>query len=304
MRKYLLSLAMLFGYFLTAFGQPLSQTRTANLFNNTNEAYLNLWAQASSQYFSADDNSYAYSKKLSSHRGFLLLVLQDFHFDIPPDATIENITVTATRFKKGRGSVQDYFATLVKSPDLAGVSWSEYGVRWQLADYYPSTETAVYYSESGAGNNGGVFGDQLYQWTPAIINDAAFGVRIQNYDPVGGSAVVYYDLVQITVRYSSPAVSRKAPTITETKPLKEPIVYPNPFTTKTNIQFTAAESGNAVVELLNISGVKVRTLFSGAVIRGQVYNVLAGDAHLPKGIYVYMINVGRQKQMGRIIKVE
>jgi hypothetical protein len=90
----------------------------------------------------------------------------------------------------------------------------------------------------------------------------------------------------------------------EAKPLKEPIVYPNPFTTKTNIQFTPTENGNAVIELYNISGIKLRTLFTGYVAEGQVYNVPAGDTRLPNGIYVYMIRNGKQKHIGRIIKLE
>jgi hypothetical protein len=45
----------------------------------------------------------------------------------------------------------------------------------------------------------GGLGNQFYQWTPGMINDADFGVRIDVYPPVGrGSVVVYYDLVEIT----------------------------------------------------------------------------------------------------------
>jgi hypothetical protein len=48
-------------------------------------------------------------------------------------------------------------------------------------------------------------GNRFYQWTPAMINDRDFGVRIDVYPPVGGGAVVvYYDLVEITVEYSFP----------------------------------------------------------------------------------------------------
>ena len=304
MRKYLLLIVILFANYFSGITQPLSQTRTANLFNNIDEAYLNLWAVEGPQYVSADDDSYAYSKKLSSHRGSLLLVLRDFRFDIPSDATIENIAVSARRFKKGKGSIKDYFATLIREPVSTGFG-TPYGVWWADPNNYPDIETEVIYSQGGTGNNGGSLGNQAYQWTPTLINDQAFGVRIDNYPPEHGSVVVYYDLVEITVVYSIPAAaSRKSTGGTETKPMKEPIIYPNPFTTKTNIQFTAAENGNAVVELYNISGAKIRTLFSGNVIQGQVYNVIAGDAQLPKGIYVYMISNGKQKHTGRIIKLE
>jgi hypothetical protein len=86
--------------------------------------------------------------------------------------------------------------------------------------------------------------------------------------------------------------------------MKEPIIYPNPFTTKANIQFTASESGRAIVELYNIAGTKIRTLFSGNVEQGQVYTVAAGDALLPRGVYIYTISNGKQKHTGRMIKLE
>ena len=54
----------------------------------------------------------------------------------------------------------------------------------------------------------------------------------------------------------------------ETRPLTQPIVYPNPFATETTIQFTAAESGKAAVELYDINGAKIRILFSGQCCRG------------------------------------
>ena len=190
---------------LAAPGSLLSQTRTASRFNDIGESYLNLWYRLGPQYVSADDNSYAYSKKLSRGKDFLLLLLQDFHFDIRSDATIENIIVSARRFKTGTGSVKDYFATLL-TRNAANPRFS-YGVHFVNPDYYPSTETEVLYSQNGTGNNGGFYQDQFYQWTPAMINDPAFGVRVDVAKTVNGSVVVYYDLVTITVQYYLPEVT-------------------------------------------------------------------------------------------------
>lgn len=139
-----------------------------------------------------------------------------------------------------------------------------------------------------------------------MVNLPYFGVRVDTYPPEGqGSVTVYYDLVEVTVAYSqSSTAARKSTGASEIKPLKAPIVYPNPFAAKTNIQFTAAETGDAVVELYSITGAKVRTLFSGNVVVGQLYNVPAGDALLPKGIYVFTISNGKQTYTGRVIKVQ
>jgi hypothetical protein len=188
-------------------GSFLSQTRTANLFNCFGEGVLLLWVQApgDAQRLSADDGSYAYSNKLSPSRGTLQLQLHDFRFDIPSGATIENIIVNARRFKTGKGSIRDYFAHLIKRHDLFPTSFASYGVRWSNPDYYPYVEAPVTYFQNGSGNNGGL-GTQVYKWTAEMINDLNFGVRITTYNPVGSSVVVYYDIVTITVQYSSPAV--------------------------------------------------------------------------------------------------
>lgn len=294
---------MLSGYCLPGSAQTLSQTKTANRFNCFGEGFLNLWSKWGVEYVTQDDNSYAYSKSLSSGRGTLQLQLDDFRFNIPADATITSITVSVRRFKKGKGSIKDYYANLI-AKNAQSVTTS-YGFRWADVNNYPDVETEVTYVQNGSGN-GGSFGTTPYQWTPGMINDLAFGVRITTYNPVGGSVVVYYDQALMTVEYTVPLVTTSAKLVrpTEIKPLLQPRVYPNPFTTNTSIQFTATETGNAVVELYNISGIKVSTLFSGNVVRGQVYNVETMNARLRKGNYVYVISNGIQKHSGRIIKLE
>jgi hypothetical protein len=186
----------------------LSQTKTANRFNWNGNPYMNLWQIEGAQYLSANDNSFAYSKKLSSGRSFLSLVLQDFRFDLPANATIGGITVLVRRFKKGKASITDYFAWLYRSGS-GFYNPSPYGVRWTDPTNYPDEETEVSYYQSGTGTSS--FGCQpapvgcpSYEWTPAMINDPDFGVRIDTYPPVGGSLTVYYDLATITVQYSLP----------------------------------------------------------------------------------------------------
>jgi Secretion system C-terminal sorting domain len=302
MRKYLFLLVILSATCHEGITQ--SQTRTANRFNWNGNPYMNLWQTEGAQYVSVNDNSFAYSKRLSAGRSFLGLVLQDFRFDLPANSTIDGITVLVRRFKKGKASIRDYFAWLYRSGS-GFYNPSPYGVRWTDPRNYPDAEAEVSYYQTGSGNNGVGVGNEVYAWTPAMINDPDFGVRIDTYAPVGGSLTVYYDLVTITVEYSQPEPgTRKSPGITETKPMKEPIVYPNPFTTKSNIQFTASESGSAVVELYNITGTKIRTLFSANVVQGEVYNASFGDALLPSGVYVYTISNGKQKHTGKMIKVE
>ena len=317
---------MLSAYCLSGFGQ--SQTKTATFLNNLNnfqQVYGDQnYPRARVQDVAEDDNIYTCSAKMAAIKDSTkpsgsntrsTLALQGFGFAIPDDATIENIAIKLRRFKKGNPPVGDHILSLMQrfqqSPGLPGA----YGVMWSYLDdeeldypgrIYPATETEYLFSQSGSGNNGGGFHDQAYEWTPAMVNAVTFGVLILNYPAVGkGSVQVCYDMVEVTVEFSQPpAKAGRSSVAAEAKPLKKPVVYPNPFATKSNIQFTATESGNAVVELYNVAGVKIRTLFSATVIQGQIYNVAAGDAQLPKGVYIYMIRNGKQRHTGRIIKLE
>jgi len=328
MKKYLFLLIILLAN-LFGFAQTTIETRTAAYLNNLNQfqqVFGNQnYPRARPQDVAADDNIYTCSAKLtavkdsaSSFRSSSVssLALQGFGFTIPDDAIIENILVKVRRFKKGSPSVGDHILSLMQryqqvSPDAP----SRYGVMWTYADdeeleypgrIYPATETEYLFPQSGSGNNGGVNHNQAYEWTPAIVNAITFGVRIDNYPPIGkGTVQICYDLVTVTVEYSQPATKAgRSSAVAEVKPLKEPIIYPNPFTTKANIQFTASESGRAIIELYNIAGTKIRTLFSANVIQGEVYNTSFGDALLPGGVYVYTISNGKQKHTGRIIKLE
>jgi hypothetical protein len=329
MRNFLLLLVILMTNCFIGFAQTSRQTRTATYLNNLNQFQQVFGNQnfprAKAQDVAADDNIYTCSSKLtaikdsgSSFRSSSVssLALQGFGFTIPDDANIQNILVKVRRFKKGGPSVGDHILSLMQRYQQVNANEpSRYGVMWSYLDdeeldypgrVYPATETEYLFSQNGSGNNGGVNHNQPYQWTPAMVNAVTFGVRIDNYPPIGkGSVQVCYDFVEVTVEYSQPELgTRKSPAIIETKPLKAPIVYPNPFTTKTNIQFTASESGRAIVELYNIAGRRIRTLFSANVVQGEVYNASFGGALLPGGVYVYTISNGKQKQTGRIIKLE
>jgi hypothetical protein len=320
MRKYLFLLVLLSATYFFAFAQTPPQTKTATFLNNLNNFRQVFgdqgYPRATAADVAADDDVYASTKKLTSSTrtrhndsSSSSLALQGFGFTIPEEAAIENISVKVRRFKKGGPAIKDHFVSVMRRYDCTEGNCI-YGYMWRNGDvypgnFYPDTETEYIFSQSGSGNNGGFNHDEAYQWTPAMVNHQYFGVRIDTYPTEGrSSVVVYYDLVEVTVEYSMPVTSRRAPSTTETKPFKEPIVYPNPFTTKTNIQFTAAESGNATLELYNINGATVRSVFSRNVVQGQVYNVGVGDAQLPKGIYVYRISNGKQKYTGRIIKLE
>ncbi len=83
--------------------------------------------------------------------------------------------------------------------------------------------------------------------------------------------------------------------------------YPNPFNPATTICFYSPESGYAQLEIINILGYRIRTLFDGPVDAG-VTEVLwdgtnSSGASVASGIYLYQINVNGQKQVKKMILV-
>jgi hypothetical protein len=199
-----------------------SQTRKATFLNNLNNFQAVFgnqnYPRANPKDVAADDNIYTRSSKLfaisDSTKSFMSnsissLALQGFGFTIPDDATIVNIAVRVKRFKKGTPSVGDHILSVMQRYQC-GDGPCRYGIFWTYRDtytgkIYPGTETEYVFSQSGIGNNGGFNHDEAYEWTPAIVNHQYFGVRIDNYVPIGkGSVELYYDLVEVTVQYSQP----------------------------------------------------------------------------------------------------
>ena len=222
-------------------GTVLSQTRTATLLNYNLAGILvtNYARNTVVSSVAVNDGKYAITNTLTSQKGYSLLVLQGFQFNIPVGATIENIIVKARRFKTGKGEVKESVARLVMRRERTDLPewWESYGNWWANPNYFPTIESEVNYSQTGSGVI--VIDDTTsypYQWTPARINDLYFGVYFQTFIPKeikGANLVVSYDLVEITVEYSIPgSVNRKSPDSGEEKSLKEPIAYHNPLQQK------------------------------------------------------------------------
>ena len=225
--------------------------------------------------------------------------MRNFNFSIPTNANIDNIIIRVRRFKTGKGTVTDYFAALLRNANIG--SFNQYGYMFMNTIPYPDTEAEFTYTQAGSGPNGGI-GTTPYAWTPAMLNDPAFGLRIDIAQSITGSVTVKYDQVEVTVNYTVvPAPTQVNP---EKTIIKTPIVYPNPFTSTTLLQFTAAETGNAIIEVFDIAGRKCETIFSQSVVEGETYSATAGGNVITKGIYFYRINNGSQSYTGKMVKLE
>jgi hypothetical protein len=183
----------------------LSQTRTANSWEPFT---TNQYAQWGTQYVAADDNSYAFTKKVLKVQR-VYLILHDFNFTIPSNAVIHNLTARVRRFKTGGSQVKDCFVHLLAPQPDPYKGWLPYGVEMaNPANLWPGIETEVSYSQSGSGPNG-IFDPENnitmpYQWTPFLINSPSFGFYLLTNFPDKNYYYAYFDQVQITVEYSLP----------------------------------------------------------------------------------------------------
>jgi hypothetical protein len=64
--------------------------------------------------------------------------------------------------------------------------------------------------------------------------------------------------------------------------------FPNPFSRETNIPFELEKAGNITLDLINLSGQKVASIFSGYLNSG-VHSILLEGNNIPSGVYIYQL---------------
>ncbi len=79
-------------------------------------------------------------------------------------------------------------------------------------------------------------------------------------------------------------------------------VTPNPFGASATIAVEIPAAGDAAVEIYDIRGAKVATLFDGRLDAGRHSFTLAGN-DLPDGIYIYEVRAGGQTARGKIVRI-
>jgi hypothetical protein len=78
-------------------------------------------------------------------------------------------------------------------------------------------------------------------------------------------------------------------------PTSSVTAYPNPFDQTTTIAFTMTEDTDVTVEVYDITGVKVATLFQGLISGGVNKEVVFDGTNEAAGIYLYKITTGNGK---------
>ncbi len=77
--------------------------------------------------------------------------------------------------------------------------------------------------------------------------------------------------------------------------------YPNPFNPSTTIRFQAGQAGKALLQVFDVNGRLIGTLFNGAVQANRDYRVTFDGANLSSGIYFYRLQVNDRTQTRKMI---
>ena len=94
---------------------------------------------------------------------------------------------------------------------------------------------------------------------------------------------------------SSTTASSSIPVVTKTT------AFPNPFTSKTTITFSAPTQGHTTVEVLNaVNGEKVATIFDMVTTEGTAYSCVFDGENLPSGLYIYKISSENSSYIGKV----
>ncbi len=150
------------------------------------------------------DNVYTTHTVSTTAANMPYLNTSGYGFNIPSNATIKGITVVVEKKYTGgsTGNVRDNTVQLMKAGSRVGSNLAVTGTNWS------STDTNVTY-----GGNTNLWGTT---WTPAEINDSAFGVSVRAVgNGTGANRVANIDNVRITVSYIAPLPTGTAPTIVQ-----------------------------------------------------------------------------------------
>jgi len=77
--------------------------------------------------------------------------------------------------------------------------------------------------------------------------------------------------------------------------------HPNPFNSETEFYFRSRASGPARVELFNMLGQHVQTLFRESVEEGREYRIRVRADQLPSGFYIYRLTTGGESILRKML---
>jgi hypothetical protein len=78
-------------------------------------------------------------------------------------------------------------------------------------------------------------------------------------------------------------------------------VYPNPFSDKLHFEFVAASSVNARIDIYDLTGRMVKTVFNNPVEEGVIYNAEFTPVSSVSTMYIYRMMLGEKEFVGKVL---
>jgi hypothetical protein len=146
--------------------------------------------------------------------------------------------------------------------------------------------------------------DSLYLTKVVIPPTAMLGdadTLYYNIQSTSCPGLVVRDTVLLTVE-----INTAAEPATPNHQVIEHHAYPNPFNPTVTIAFTVPDGGGLVrIEVFDVNGHRVRTVFQGPMKSGERSKVWGGKDHrgeaVTSGVYLYRITIGNQTVSGKLV---
>ena len=108
------------------------------------------------------------------------------------------------------------------------------------------------------------------------------------------SMATAYRTANTVVMMAAPIISVKELTVQ---------AYPNPFTNKIKFSIESPVSGKAILELYNLFGQKISTVYEGYLFAGKGEVIEYNTSYINMGGLIYTLKVGNQVVNGKLMKV-
>jgi PKD repeat protein len=142
--------------------------------------------------------------------------------------------------------------------------------------------------------------------TGVTLSDINYAVNVINTSFDGGRFFIGYYATQKSCA-SLPTINQPTNVVTErTTTVDNPTVsaYPNPFNDKVKFVIRSPVSGRATLEVFNMLGQKIRTVFNGQLFAGQQQIVEFNVPIMSRVNMVYILKVNGQQLVGKLINAQ
>ncbi|HUS02780.1 MAG TPA: T9SS type A sorting domain-containing protein, partial [Chitinophagaceae bacterium] len=181
----------------------------------------------------------------------------------------------------------------VTSPTGTGYQYSiDNGANWQTATLFPNL---------AAGSSPNI----IVQSPQGCISASASSCDASNCaNQRTSSSVVNSDKTTKSQNTIQAPISLKTPINIDNISIKETSVkaYPNPFSDKVKFEVTSAIAGNGSLEIVNMMGQKIRTVYQGFISVGSQTFELSLPVNQISHL-VYVLRIGNKKMTGKLLQI-